>query len=483
MRKHIREIYQHSILKKEFAKILQSFILVSLTAVILLGCGQNEKQDFTMQLSVQSGIHFLWTTPNQIKSRIWGAYAEIKYRNMPEIEVSQSTIVIVKIHNAEEYRAFVGCLDEYTDYGVLWLELAETDTVIYLDEILAYHNFHILTIQSGGTIAVRNIENLNANPLRDIKLYHPYAIEENVLGQMSNLEYITICLNSCYTGILPAKELLYNTNCGNINMIWDDDRKEEVNLEEFTEWDEMNALLPENIRYLKAIFVLNEEDYDYISYEFCGEEAKQDCEAFICIKDRETHGEKYFDILEVPVENIRMYWLDVIPGRMRLMDMNFDGYRDLIFLGYNDAMGSYDWCIGFLWNENEQRYEWNATVPKHYRGIDDERKRITNVYTSALLDEYFIYEYHDGKFTEKKMEVIWSMTNHGQIIWQYYEDGKLMKKLEEKYDEDTKLYYITYEENGNVTEEVMEESDYNYQYDYSDLGKKYFPEFDFYWAG
>ena len=265
-------------------------------------------------------------------------------------------------------------------------------------------------------------------------------------------------------------------------MIWDDDRKEEVNLEEFTEWDEMNAILPENIRYLKAIFVLNEEDYDYISYEFCGEEAKQDCEAFICIKDMETHGEKYFDILEVPVENIWMYWLDVIPGRMRLMDMNFDGYRDLIFLGNNDA---YDWCIGFLWNEKEQRYEWNATVPKFFEWVDTDRKRIEYSYANSIYEEYyFIYEYNGSAFTEKKLEVISSRTDYYQIAWQYYEDGKLTKRLEVNCDEDTKLYYITYEENGIVTEKVMEEADYDYKYDlYSDLGQEYFPEFDFYLLG
>ena len=195
MRKHIRGIYQHSILRKNLGKILQSFILVLLTATFLLYHEQKGKQDFVTQLSVQSGIYFLWTTPNQIKSHIWGAYAEIKYRNMPEIE-ARSSIVEVKINNAEEYRVFVGCLDEYTDYEILQLELKETDTVIYLDEILAYHNFSILTIHNGGTIAVRNIESLKVNPLRNIELYHPYSIEENMLSHMSNLKYTTICLNS-----------------------------------------------------------------------------------------------------------------------------------------------------------------------------------------------------------------------------------------------------------------------------------------------
>ena len=57
-----------------------------------------------------------------------------------------------------------------------------------------------------------------------------------------------------------------------------------------------------------------------------------------------------------------------------------------------------------------------------------------------------------------------------------------MKRLEENFDEETKLYYITYEENGIVTEEVIEKNDYKY-INYTELGKEYFPEFDFYWAG
>ena len=170
---------------------------------------------------------------------------------------------------------------------------------------------------------------------------------------------------------------------------------------------------------------------------------------------------------------------------MLLDDINFDGYLDLIFTGWNRHSGDLPrQCIGFLWNEKEQRYEWNDTVPKHYRGTDDEQKRVIDIYTSSLQDDYFIYEYHDGIFTEKRLEVIGSMTDYYLIIWQYYEEGEMLKRLEKTYDEDAKLYYITYEENGIVTEVVMEEADYDSKYgSYSDLGKEYFPEFDFYWAG
>ena len=86
------------------------------------------------------------------------------------------------------------------------------------------------------------------------------------------------------------------------------------------------------------------------------------------------------------------------------MNINFDGYRDLIFVGYNDNdfLGGYHQCIGFLWNEKEQRYEWNATVPEYFDGIDAERKRIVYVGgLSAADDDYRIYEYNGSVFTEK----------------------------------------------------------------------------------
>lgn len=108
-------IYQNKLLRK----ILQPCILISLTAVILSGCGQKRKQDFAMQLPVQLAIPFMQASPVQIKSCMQEVATKIKNWNMPEIEVSQDCIVKVKIHNAQEYRAFVGCLEEYIDYGVL----------------------------------------------------------------------------------------------------------------------------------------------------------------------------------------------------------------------------------------------------------------------------------------------------------------------------------------------------------------------------
>ncbi|MDE5598254.1 MAG: hypothetical protein K2J04_10525, partial [Lachnospiraceae bacterium] len=354
-----------------------SCILISWTVMILSGCAGQE-QEMEEPETVTESVQI--EEPGEVEE----ALAKSDNLNMPEIEVSHDFFSMkVTIQNEEEYQAFVDCLEEYTESVSLTLNLKETDTVIYLDDILAYQNFLFLTINNGGTISARNMEILSESPLRDIELRHICAIGRDVLSQMPNLENITILIDSQYNGIFPAKELLQNTDCASIVVKWDDEGKEEVNLEELTEWDEINAMLSEDNCYLKALYVSNEDDYNYISYEFRvrGEEKgnlceANECEAYICIKDRESYGEKYFDILEVPFgSNDTLSWLD--GRRVRLEDINFDGYCDLIFVGHNDPIGTHHGCIGFLWNEKEQRYEWNATVPKHIGWIDDERKRIT----------------------------------------------------------------------------------------------------------
>lgn len=53
---------------------------------------------------------------------------------------------------------------------------------------------------------------------------------------------------------------------------------------------------------------------------------------------------------------------------------------------------------------------------------------------------------------------------------------------EKTYGENGELYYIIYQEDEIVTKEVIEKNDYKYR-SYAELGKEYFPEFDFYNAG
>lgn len=312
--------YQYSILRKK----LQTGIMISLAVFLLSGCAgqvqEMEEPELVME-STQAGeqeegeaavIEEIEGTEEvketdeieEIKEPLAGS----DNSNTPQNKASGSSIVNVEIHNEGEYRGFVASLEEYMDCPILILDMQATDTVIYLDEILAYQNFHYLTITNGGTISARNMEILNESSVRDIKLDYIYVIEENILSQMPALQHMEIWLNSDYTGVLPAKELIHNTNCDDIAMIWEDDKKYEVHLEELAEWGEINGSLHGNNSYLKALYVWNEDDYNYTSYEFCEEGTENACDVFICIKDRESYGEKYFDILEVPVGNIDMSW-------------------------------------------------------------------------------------------------------------------------------------------------------------------------------
>ena len=192
-------IYQqsiNSILRKKIRKRLQSCILISLTAMILSGCaGQRQEMEETETVTENTQAE----EPDEVEAD--GAVEEIEETeeaeevlaesenpNMPEIEVSRDSFSMkVKIHNENEYQAFVDCLEEYTESVSLTLFLEETDTVIYLDDMLTYQNFTFLKVYHGGTISARNMEILNDSPVRDIELRHIYAIGEDVLSQMSNL--------------------------------------------------------------------------------------------------------------------------------------------------------------------------------------------------------------------------------------------------------------------------------------------------------
>ena len=65
------------------------------------------------------------------------------------------------------------------------------------------------------------------------------------------------------------------------------------------------------------------------------------------------------------------------------------------------------------------------------------------------------------------------------VTWQYYEDGKLVGKLEWILGDNEDISYVFYEENGERIEEVT----INKKVYYDEIGLMYFPEFDFYNMG
>jgi len=207
----------------------------------------------------------------------------------------------------------------------------------------------------------------------------------------------------------------------------------------------------------------------YTSYEFCNH-------IFISIIDEEK---KYFDILEIPNEMLsKMGGLHGDGPGICLEDINFDGYKDIIFLGSYDGLELYHKCIGFLWNQSEKRFELDETVPTYFDYIDAERKRL--IFTgslSAFDDSYYIYEYINGVFEEKRLDVTFNLneSNSERITWEYYENDIFLDKLVLNYTEDGSGYYNFYGRDGSIADGTFSEEKM-----YSELGMQYFAEFDFY---
>ena len=119
-------------------------------------------------------------------------------------------------------------------------------------------------------------------------------LQEGLLNHLNGIYEIRIRLDNRYTGKLPTMELLDNMDCENIVLIWDDNDEGEgigqLNGEDTyngnnREWEYFYAALPKENQYLKGLYQVNEEDYSYTSYEFCGTDSKDACAAFVCIKD------------------------------------------------------------------------------------------------------------------------------------------------------------------------------------------------------
>ena len=201
------------------------------------------------------------------------------------------------------------------------------------------------------------------------------------------------------------------------------------------------------------------------------------------IKDKESNGRQYFDIIAVPEDRLQevshvYYW-----DRILLTDMNFDGYKDIIFAGESYLFDTLH-CVYYLWDKAEKKYELDTTLPtRKIVNIDETRKRLTySESASAFDDTYYIYQYDGERFREQKLWVVMDYLEQERksiVTWQYYEDGKLMGKLEWILGDNEDISYVFYEENGERIEEVT----INKKVYYDEIGLMYFPEFDFYNMG
>lgn len=478
-------------------KIIFLISIAVLNMVFITGCEQtvNPNENVRFESEPQGRA--------EDAQKIWGAAngddknpltEDDEFQDMPKIKIISDYGVEVQISNEEEYRGFISRLEEFTDYHMLWVDLGATDTTVYLDEILTYNNFEFLQIKNGGSISFKNTQILNYT-IHTIELSHIFSLEKGLLNHIifgeSLVQYnLVIELDNRYSGKLPIEELLNYNDCMNIILVWDDNTEGgalldiQENMESLKEWDYLQSVQETEGGSLKGIYKLNDGDYSYTSYEFYNhyeESVPEVCAAFISIKDRESKGKEYFDIIAIPINKFSDTCVLHRGTKQRLTvndDLNFDGYNDLIFNSDNYDISPYHGFITFLWNEKEQRFILDESVPDFINYVDTERKRLTYSSGYALEEDYYIYEYRNNVFSEKHLAINFSFSMEGEpVIWQYFDNGKLIAQLELFTGEDG-LYYVLYEEIGGIREEKQVDSGL-----YNVVGKMYFPEFDFYRVG
>ncbi len=382
----------------------------------------------------------------------------------PEIEIVSDWSIEVKINSQKAYENFLCSLKAYKEYSILYLDMQGTDTVVYLDEILSEKNFAILEIRNGGIVSSKENVTYENGSQESLYFDHVFQIEKFDVEKFTDLRQLTIRMDAGMKITDDFKEIFHNDSCKNIVVLWDD----EIELSNIFE-----------DRYFKAFYKLNEGEISYVSSEFC--DCTSDHTPYVVIEaaNKKTDG---VERLEIPQKTLlrphRFFSGD--GQRLHLEDINFDGYRDIIFLGYNDGLELYHECVVFLWEPAEKRFKLSETAPFYFDFVDAKRKRVIYSCGSGSEDSYFIYEFRDGIFHEKRMEYVDYVNERDlyEVKWEYFEDGKYMKKMILSYGEEGDRHYEFYEADGSIIEGELEEEIF-----IQDLGKKYFPEFDFYRNG
>lgn len=388
-----------------------------------------------------------------------------------EMKVKENCIK-AKIQSLENYQTVLDYLDNIENIYSIYLDLCNTNISIYLDELLRNQTIGYLDIKNGGSICIKDQTFLKTSNTYSIKLHYVFEIQKNLFDGFNGLE-ICVQLDNQYTGILPTIDLLNNINCENIALKWEGNGQ--LNGMD-TYWEYFYSVLPKEEQYLKGVYQTKQEQVIYTSYEFCKEDSEETSKIFIFIKD--IGRKKDVQILEISkpqLTNISRH----DGKRFYLRDINFDGYQDLIFVGDNDNIKLFYQCICFLWNEKEQLYKLCETAPKNFKYIDEKQRRLLyNTSGSAFEDTYYIYKYNGNLFEEEKLDVLLPQTNSETITWHYIKDGQLQKKLEVTPNKESNSYTVIFYEKENTQYELLIEN-----ISIWDIGRKYFPEFDFYNLG
>lgn len=435
------------------------FLLVICVAFLLGGCKKDVNNSKTV---IPEAVENLDELGNKQESNGKGQdyyrgeiqeEGEKQQESRPEIVLSGDSILEVKIYNQESYETFIKQIEEYKDYSILYVDLLGSNTIVYLDEILSQNNFVIAEISNGGVLSAKDIEVCKETNLRDLDLKYMFQIDNCVLNLFDSLKKVLVWTDPSFEG-------------------------QEFDLFHGEEWKRLMSISQEDKRDYGAVYILNEEGITYSSYEIYSDNVRENPCAVMSIREIGNKSDPV--ILEIP--NYTTEWISKDDGsRIMLEDVNFDGHKDILYLGDNNGLYLFHRCIGFLWNEENGKYELCKTLPSHFGFIDSERKRITYYSHLSINDEtYYIYEYDDGEFTEKRLEIELKKeaSNPGELIWDYYENGEFLEKLILEYSNGEIAYYTFYgRDNQIISGEFPEERSY------SELGMQYFPEFDFYFFG
>jgi len=454
-------------------------VIIFFSMLTISGCEQKVSRNYGTSIDEETSVISVHRCGKRLTDSVLEnncANRKGQISNSLDIEYTRDFTIDVKIYSQADYEIFLNQLESDKDIHSVYMDLCDLDTLIYLDKLLENQNIRYLDIKNGGVICVRNKSLIESSNLDGIRLYHSSALQENMLDHFNGLE-ICIRLDDGYTGRLPTQDLLNNTDCESIILIMDGNGQlngiDTYYDENRREWEYFYSVLSLENQYMKGLYRVNHESYSYTSYEFCKKDMQEICAAFVCVKDKESDGRNYFDMLEIPkaeLSNISRYE----GKRFYFGDINFDSYEDLIFLGNNDRIKLYYQCIGFLWDDYEKRYKLCETVPSNFKWIDEEKERLIYSTSGAVSDdEYYIYKYNGSGYEEERLEI--RQINEERIIWKYFIDGELHKEMKAEFNKSLNSYTVIYYENGEIREETV----IDVECDIWEIGKKYFPAFDF----
>lgn len=442
---------------------------------------------------VNTGIYYMGDvkTADEEVFQEWleGILSEEVVYYKPEIKADNPSVehLSVSIHNEEEYQAFVRQMEASSGCQILYLDMEGSETAVYLDDLMACPGLTYLRIESGGRITARDVESLDTGGLDVLVLQSVLAVEEDILRHIT-AQSLYIELDSCYEGVSLTGELLDNTVCGDLILVWDIRESpglpglltSEEHCDSISrEWDDVSEMLKKG--KLLGIHRINDGGYSYTCFDFYRPDSVCDlCGALISVRD--NGGDEYFDLLEIPEDRLSEADMRFAPRIYREEDLNFDGVKDIVYTGTGDVRERYGYCTVFLWDEHENKYVFCESAPRDFLWSQQDRERIIGaaILGHGELEEYHIYEYDGTGFTDRKLEVSFSgEADIEHVNWRYFVEGELRETLEMTYDKSSGSGHITYQGNAAAEEEELKQEKVYYR----EIGQKYFPEFDFYWYG